>query len=87
MSIEIEIESWEGEYKVWHAIAKGFERDLNARAGSREDALADIEAQVAKTLASYQKANETRQVHKVMVIPEGAGVRVLKDDIEGDDET
>ena len=83
------IESWIGKNDVWYAntwiggLITGV--PVKGRGGTREEAIAEVEQHVAERLALHRSHADSRQVHRVEIIPEGAGVRVLEE--EGDDDT
>lgn len=83
------IESWIGKNDVWYAVEvldSPFESlPARGRGGTREEAIAEVEQRITERLAQRQKTAESRQTHKIEIIPEGAGVRVLEE--EGDDDT
>jgi hypothetical protein len=85
-----EIESWLGDHDVWYANTwiggpiGGI--PVKGRGGTREEAIAEVEKHVAERLALHRSREDSLQVHKVEIIPEGAGVRVLETEEEGDDD-
>jgi len=84
------IESWEGKNEIWYAksyIHGGGEYDtipVMGRGGTREEAIAEVEGRIAERLSFYQRTAESKEIHEVEIIPEGAGVRVSETE-EGDD--
>ena len=82
----VEIESWLGENDIWYAhcwLGKLVNVPVKGRGGTREEAIAEVEKSVAQYLESYRARDESFQVHRVEIIPEGAGVRVLQVEDEG----